>query len=101
MNEDFMENWLHATDDERETTHASWKVDTGEGKDIALGVATLLKEECVYNVGEIDVNTDSGRWIIHAFVDPDDYESLKNRTNIAFLGFRVAFFDIGTFDANP
>ena len=95
MNEEQLEEWLNATDDEREAAHAGWKVDQGEGKEVAIGIAALLKEECVYNVNEVDVRTDKGRWVIKAFVDSSDYVNLKNRYNISFLGFHVSFGDAG------
>ena len=45
-----IENWMHATDEERSSTLSAWDVDKDEGKDFAEDVAALLIRECVYDV---------------------------------------------------
>ena len=42
-----IENWMHATDEERLSTLSTWDVDKDEGKDVAEDVAALLIRECL------------------------------------------------------
>ena len=45
-----VENWMHATDEERLSIFSAWDVDKGEAKDVAEDVAALLIRQCVYDV---------------------------------------------------
>ena len=89
MSEEEFEYWLHATDEERATIHASWDVGNDEGKDIVESVAIMLKDECVYDVLDVAPIKFDGKWLLQGIADAD-YESLKNR-NIEFLGFKLTF----------
>ncbi len=80
-----IENWMHATDEERLSTLSTWDVDKDEGKD----VAALLIRECVYDVLHSEVIKTDGQWQILAYAD-SDYDSLKER-DIDFLGFKLVF----------
>ena len=84
-----IENWMHATDDERLSTLSNWDVDKNEGKDVAEDVAALLIRECVYDVLRSEVIKTDGKWQILAYAD-SDYDSLKER-DINFLGFKLVF----------
>ena len=88
MSEFDIENWMHASDEERSSTHSSWDVNNGEGKEVAEGVAKLLMKECVYDVLNTEIVNTDGQWQIQAFAD-SDYDSLKDR-DIEFLGFKLA-----------
>lgn len=94
MIEDEIESWMHATDEERDETHAQWNIKAGEGKKIADKVAGLFKHECIYGIEEVDIANNHNRWSIDAYVSPEDYENLKDRYNIEFLGFKINFHDI-------
>lgn len=87
MPEQELENWMHASDEERISMHDSWDVSKGEGKHIAEGIAALLERECVYNVSGVTTTTADGKWQILAYAD-SDYDSLKDR-DIDFLGFKL------------
>ena len=89
MSELDIENWMHATDEERFTTLAGWDVESDEGKDVVDDVAALLLKECVYDVLHTEVAKTDGCWQILAYAD-SDYDSLKDR-DIDFLGFKLAF----------
>ena len=84
-----IENWMHATDEERLSTLSTWDVDKDEGKDVAEDVAALLIRECVYDVLRSEVIKTDGQWQILAYAD-SDYDSLKER-DIDFLGFKLVF----------
>ena len=86
-----LEEWLHASDEEREDLHRKWAVLNGDGKEIVEEIANLFKDECVYDINEVRTSHRNGEWTIEAFVDPDDYENLKNRQDIRFLGFKIVF----------
>ena len=88
------EDWLHSSDEERLHIHRSWDVVSGEGKDIVSEIAKLLKEECVYNVKNVNVLHKEGFWHIEAFLEADDFENVGHRQNMDFLGFRVAFTSV-------
>ena len=84
-----IENWMHATDEERLSTLSTWDVDKNEGRDVAEDVAALLIRECVYDVLRSEVIKTDGQWQILAYAD-SDYDSLKER-DIDFLGFKLVF----------
>lgn len=86
-----VEEWMLASDEERERIHKSWDTGKGEGRDIASSVASLFSKECIYNISEVDILDRDGEWFIHAYVVVDDYDNLKDRKNVEFLGFRVVF----------
>ena len=86
-----VDNWMHASDDERAEAIQSWNTTSGEGQEIVNRVATLFKGECVYNVLETRASVQDNRWVIDAFSETDDYETLKERKNIDFLGFHIMF----------
>jgi len=86
-----VENWMHFSDEERQATMKNWDVSREDGKEIITAVANLFKNECVYNVIKSGVSTADGRWVIDAYVEKSDYESLKDRYNVGFLGFQIAF----------
>jgi hypothetical protein len=89
MSESDIENWMHASDEERISTLAGWDVDNDEGKDVVDDVASLLIKECVYDVLRTDIVKTDGKWQIIAYAD-SDYDSLKER-DIDFLGFKLVF----------
>ncbi|VAX07459.1 hypothetical protein MNBD_GAMMA25-1111 [hydrothermal vent metagenome] len=86
-----VEEWMNASDEERSRIHKRWDTSKGEGKEIASTVASLFSKECVYNISEAGVLNLDGEWLIDACVVADDFESLKDRSNFEFLGFRVTF----------
>lgn len=94
MTDNKIENWMHATDEERNEMHANWNIAAGEGKEIAYKVAGLFKNECIYGIDEVDLANSNHKWSIEAYVSPEDYENLKDRYNIEFLGFKINFHDI-------
>ena len=89
MSESDIENWMHASDEERISTLVGWDADNDEGKDVVDDVASLLIKECVYDVLSTDVVKTGGKWQIIAYAD-SDYDSLKER-DIDFLGFKLVF----------
>jgi len=91
MSEIDVENWMHFSDEERQDAIKSWDISRNDGKDIITAVANLFKNECVYNVIKSGVGTSNQRWVINAYVEKSDYESLKNRYNVGFLGFPIVF----------
>lgn len=95
MNNPNMEEWLHSSDEERADIHRGWNVNGGEGKDIVSEIAGYFKDECVYNVDKVGVANHNGQWVIEAFVEADDYDTLKDRKNVTFLGFKIVFLPIG------
>jgi len=86
-----VEDWMHASDEEREKVRKSWDLEKGDGKEIVETVAGLFKDECVYNVAEVEVFQSDNEWLVGAYVDAQEYENLKDRTNIQFLGIKIAF----------
>jgi len=86
-----VDNWMHASDEERTEAIQSWNTANNEGQEIASRVATIFKGECVYNVLETKANVQDGKWVIEAFSETDDYETLKDRSNVTFLGFDIVF----------
>ncbi len=84
-----IEEWMHSSDEERGRIHKSWNA--GEGKEIVSKVASLFGKECVYNISEVGVLNSGGEWLIDAYVVAEDYDNLKDRKNVEFLGFRVKF----------
>lgn len=62
MSESDIENWMHASDEERISTLAGWDVYNDEGKDVVDDVASLLIKECVYDVLSTDVVKTGGKW---------------------------------------
>lgn len=86
-----VENWMHATDSERNMAILKWTPSNAEGQEIVERVATLFKGECVYKVLETHASVIDNRWVIEAFSESDDYETLVQRENIEFLGFHIVF----------
>lgn len=93
-----VEEWMHASDEERAAFQASWDIHNGEGQSVITTVASLFKDECVYSVAEVDIDNSTSKWLIKCYVDSTDYETLKNRKNVRFLGFPIEFHNI---DARP
>jgi len=91
MSELDVENWMHFSDEERQEAINGWNVSQGDGEDIITAVANLFKNECVYNVIKSGVGKTNDRWVIEAYVEKSDYESLKDRYNVGFLGFTIVF----------
>lgn len=94
MSENEIENWMHATDEERAEMQAKWNVSAGDGKKIVNKVAELFKNECIYRIEEVDIANNLDTLSIEAYVSPEDHENLMNRENVEFLGFRINFHDI-------
>lgn len=86
-----IEEWMHSSDEERVRIHKSWNTSRGEGKEIVSKVASLFGKECVYNISEAGILDNGGEWLIDAYVVAEDYDNLKDRKNVEFLGFRVKF----------
>ena len=82
-----IDDWMHATDEERESARLSWNISSGDGQ----GIASIFTEECVYNVAETRASIKDGKWVIETFSDNENYEILKVRENISFLGFDSVF----------
>jgi len=97
MENNELDSWMHASDDERNSLQHAWNVEKGDGEGIAKKVSKLFKDECVYSILEVDISNKQENWEIEAFVGMDDFESLKNRYNIQFLGFSVNFNDIASY----
>jgi len=91
MSDADVENWMHSSDEERQDTIKTWDVAQGEGKEIVTAVSNLFKNECVYNVIKSGVGTANDKWVIDAYVEKSDYENLKDRYNVGFLGFPIVF----------
>ncbi len=92
-----VDNWMHASDDERTSVIQGWDIDNGQGEDIVNRVATLFKGECVYKVLETRALAVNDRWVIEAFSETDDFEILTKRENIEFLGFHIKFKHINDY----
>jgi len=92
-----VDDWMHASDDERTQAIQSWNIEKNDGKEIAERVATMFKGECVYKVLETRTSIKDSKWVIDAFSETDDYETLKQRKNVAFLGFDIVFNHIDDF----
>ena len=86
-----IDDWMHATNEEREHAQKDWIINNGDGQDIANHVASIFTKECVYDVAETRASTKDGQWVIETFSDDENYETLKVRKNINFLGFDVVF----------
>ena len=86
-----LEEWMHASDEERNAMHAQWDLAANEGHGIVSEVANLFKDECIYNITGIGISKNNTHWVIDAYVSDDDFENLKNRYNIEFLGFKINF----------
>jgi hypothetical protein len=89
-----IDDWMHATEEERVAAQQSWNVENGDGKDIVKHIASIFTDECVYEVEKTRAGIKSGKWIIETFSDDHNYDTLKTRTNINFLGFDVLFYHI-------
>jgi len=92
-----VDDWMHASDDERAQSIQSWDTAKDEGREIAERVATMFIGECVYKVLETRTSIKDGKWVIDAFSETDDYETLKQRTSVVFLGFDIVFNHIDDF----
>ncbi len=86
-----VDEWMNSSDEERIRIHKSWNISQGEGKEIVSTVANLFSKECVYNISEVGILNHEGEWFIDACVVADDYDSLKDRKNFEFLGFKIKF----------
>ena len=95
MNTISLEDWFHSSDEERAEILQSWDIAQGDGAEIATEVANLFKDECVYNVKEVNVVNQDGLWLIEAFMKPEDYVNVKHRQGVEFLGFKIAFYTVG------
>jgi hypothetical protein len=91
MNTISLEDWFHSSDEERAEILSSWDTTNGDGSEIVAEVANLFKDECVYNVKEINIVNKNGLWVIEAFMKPEDYANVRHRQNMEFLGFKIAF----------
>jgi len=98
MGNAMFEDWLEMSDEERGQTCQSWDLGKEEGKALADKAANLLKDECIYNLLEIDTAEREGEWCIKAYMDTFDYEKLKDRETEKFLGFRISFHNIKDFN---
>ena len=67
MSELDIENWMHATDEERFTTLAGWDVENDEGKDVVDDVAAWRTKDCVDDVLRSVVVITDRFWIIVAY----------------------------------
>ena len=86
-----LEDWLHASDQDRTRLHADWSIDNDEGLEIVTKIANMFKEECVYSVREVEIRKKGSEWVIAALVSEEDFQNLKDRTNIDFLGINITF----------
>ena len=86
-----IDDWMHATDEERESARQRWNINNGDGQDIANHIASIFTEECVYDVAETRASIKEDKWVIETFSDNENYEKLKVRENISFLGFDIVF----------
>jgi hypothetical protein len=89
MSEQEIENWMHASDEERNVILSGLNADKDEGRDLVESIALLLQKECVYDVTDVEAISTGGTWQILAHAD-SDYDSLKDR-DIDFLGFKLVF----------
>lgn len=89
-----IDDWMHASDEERLQTIQSWNTDNNEGADIAKYVASIFTDECVYEVTETRASIKNGNWVIETFSEGDNYDALNSRKNINFLGFDIVFSHI-------
>ncbi len=99
MNMNDIDNWMHASDDERAEVIQAWDVANAEGREVAKRVATLFKGECVYKVLETGVSMQDDKWVIEAFSETDDYEMLTKRKEMEFLGFSIVFRHIDDYSS--
>jgi len=89
-----IDDWMHAANEEREKAQQDWDINNGDGQDIANHIASIFTEECVYDVAETRAGIKDGKWVIETFSDNENYDTLKVRKNINFLGFDVVFSHI-------
>ena len=89
------EQWLHASDDERQAALAAWEAEPEAGRAIVTAVAVLFQRECIYEVEAAEAATDGGRWVINAFLGPDEFALLSGRKPTSFLGVPVRFHRAG------
>ena len=86
-----VENWMHFSDEERQELIKGWNIANGDGEEIITAVANLFRNECVYNIVSAAVGKHENRWVIDAYVEKSDYDNLKDRYNVGFLGFPIVF----------
>ena len=86
-----IDDWMHATDEERVKSQLDWNVNNGDGEDIANHIANIFTDECIYDVTETRASVKDGKWVIESFSDDKHYDTLKARKNINFLGFDIVF----------
>ena len=89
-----IEDWMHATDEERDTAHQNWNVQKAEGQEIADHIAHLFTDECVYDILKTRAIIKDGRWAIETFSGNESYVVLRKRKGINFLGFDIVFSHI-------
>ena len=89
-----IDDWMHATNEERENAQKSWNINNSDGQDIANHVASIFTEECVYDVSETRASIKDSKWVIETFSGNESYDTLKVRKNINFLGFDIVFSHI-------
>ena len=92
-----VDDWMHASNEERTEAMQNWDTVNNDGQEIVTRVATMFKGECVYKVLETKASVQDGKWIIEAFSETDDYETLKDRKSIEFLGFTIIFKHINDY----
>lgn len=94
MDNDILEAWMHASDEERNEMQKQWNVNNKEGQEIIKKISDIFKEECVYSVAKVDISNRNDAWEIEAYVGHEDYKLVKDRYHIKFLGLDVNFHDI-------
>lgn len=88
-----LEEWLHASDAERDAHLASWRQSPEDGRAIVTAVAELFQRECIYEVDSANAATEDSEWLIHAYINPDDYALLRHRKPGRFLGIPLRFHE--------
>ena len=89
-----IDDWMHASDEERTENIKSWNLNNNEGQEIANYIANIFTDECVYDVSKTRASIKDGQWVIETFSDNESYDTLKVRKNINFLGFDIVFSHI-------
>lgn len=97
MNEQMLESWMHASEEERIQMQQGWNTDSNDGENIASAIANLFADECVYNVVRVKPVLIDRRWQLNAYVEAGDFDTLKDRYNVEFLGLKVNFSHINDY----
>ncbi|MDZ7750442.1 MAG: hypothetical protein U5S82_02010 [Gammaproteobacteria bacterium] len=87
------EQWLHASDAERNAILAQWQSDPEAGRSIVAAVARLFQKECIYEVNAAEIAREGASWLINAYIDTDDYALLSKRKLVKFLGIPIRFHE--------